>query len=124
MTPSKILVKARDLLDKPSRWNQGGYARSAKHRPVEYASPKAICWCAAGAVYFVSSSEEDNQIGLLSPRNVAMRYLGAVVPTETDSIASFNDRSTTTYDDIICLFDTAIGMAAADEEAGEVNGSY
>lgn len=50
MKVSEILDKAADLIEPVGRWAQGDMARDRKGRPVSPLSPKASCFCIAGAL--------------------------------------------------------------------------
>ena len=51
----RILLKAADLLEDPRRWTRSVEARDASGRSVRWSSPKAVRFCAIGAIERVSA---------------------------------------------------------------------
>lgn len=50
MNLKKSLMEARTLIADIEDWAQGSHARDADGTEVEPWSPRAICWCASGAL--------------------------------------------------------------------------
>jgi hypothetical protein len=89
-----LLIKARNLIRAKSRWTQGALARDKNGKECGSSSPKAVCWCAEGAL------SHFNRGRLSVPALIA---LDGYVPS---SVADFNDKST--HKDVIALFNKAI----------------
>lgn len=43
-------MKVQDILTDESKWTRGTDARDADGESVDWASPKAVCWCLNGAI--------------------------------------------------------------------------
>lgn len=50
MLTSEVLTKARALVADPATWTQGTLARDKDGTWVQFDSPTAVCYCAAGAI--------------------------------------------------------------------------
>jgi hypothetical protein len=58
MTARDALIAARQKIEKPECWTQDVSARDSDGEPCEAWSPKAVCWCASGAVDEVTFDAE------------------------------------------------------------------
>lgn len=109
-TPAEILKAARARIADPAHWCQNVNARSAKGNGVRYSSPRAVAWCAFGAINAevrdpMSQAARDTQQQLdAAARGVFRRYVTAI-----------NDEGT--HEDVLAMYDAAIAAAEA-EEAG------
>lgn len=98
----EVLKSARARIAKPENWAQGNFAYDSNGFAVASRDKHAVCWCALGAI-----------ITVLSPYSgeagewLALAIAGSRVRS---SIPEFNDRSTTTHDDVLGAFDKAIAM--------------
>ncbi|MGH9968499.1 MAG: DUF6197 family protein [Pyrinomonadaceae bacterium] len=59
----KVLEKAKALIQLPKHWTQGEYARDSEDRGCHWLSPKAVKFCAAGALRRVAGSKGVNKTG-------------------------------------------------------------
>ena len=84
-----------ELLDTPDKWTQGLAARDANGDSVYSSAPEAVCWCLEGAICKVF--RETNR-PWSKPYFKMKRALTRVLK---DDYISFNDKPTTTYEDII-----------------------
>jgi hypothetical protein len=50
MKASKILKKAKALIADPKHWTTEAFARTARGDSVSASHPKAVCFCAVGAI--------------------------------------------------------------------------
>ena len=100
MTALEILKKARAKIRSPKRWVQGTIAETAKKRGTNAKSPRAVRWCAFGALC-VSTPRHH-----VFDREGAYQVLCMMAPGR--SIIEFNDRKTTTHEKILAVFDKAI----------------
>lgn len=122
MTPLEILEKGRDRIADPARWFKGAFA-DRSHRPavpddVLFADCRvcawgAINWAACGDPYDTglngaAASEAYNLLG------GAIRSREGTKAGRFVSVPGFNDRPTTTHEDILAVFDAAIEKAKAE----------
>lgn len=98
------LHRARELVRRG--WTQGVFARDVQDGGVEPTAKGAVSYCAGGAICSVVG-----HYGPCSP----LEYLAAALPTPCmpiyESLAIYNDASTTTQADILACYDRAICMA-------------
>jgi hypothetical protein len=104
---SDVLDRAADKIAPEGAWTQKTYARSTpKGRGVGVYSPKAICWCAVGAIFAVAGRD-----GVVAVRvAIALREYLAV-----SGVAHWNDEPERKQEEVV----TALREAARRErEAG------
>jgi hypothetical protein len=102
-----ILKAARILISDPKRWTQSNYAKNKNRSSVDPTSPKAVCWCALGALQKVvnilyQNSRSDKN--LHSDEYHEIRELLADQAGERPHV--FND--THTHSEVLDLFDRTI----------------
>lgn len=98
MKTIEVLRAARELLSEPSRWRKGGgFAVDAFGGIVPPRSPDACAWCVLGAIYKVGALVRGAQA-----ETALYPALGR------GSLIVFNDRRSTTHEQLIALFDKAI----------------
>lgn len=100
MNTLDVLKAARAKL--AQGWTQEMLARDWQGAEVPSHSDEALCWCAVGAVYAVTQSEEE--------RDAALNQLA--LSLGHGDIENFNDRDDTTQADVLALYDRAIAEAA------------
>lgn len=115
MKTSKILKKAKKIISNPVNWTKYRLAKTEDFVSVEPMSEDAFCFCSIGAVEKALDGED------YSPEYVnALNCLNLVVKQKNkkncDTVSSFNDKSSTTHDDIMKLFDDAIDLAKGQEK--------
>jgi hypothetical protein len=98
MDAHEILIAARKLIEKPENWTQETSARDAAGRETLPTSPRAVCWCASGAILRAGRADAGNAL-------FALRSVG--------NIAHFND--THTHPEVLALLDKAIEATAPAE---------
>ena len=108
-TTVEILKAARDLIAKPENWTQGESARDDRGRRVDVYSRRAKCFCSIGAIYRVSSTDEE--------ANRSRKALIDQLPMERRFITTFND--THSHSEVLDLFSKAI--SSAEEKQGEAS---
>lgn len=74
MTAAEILRAARDLISDPKKWTIGNDARSATGRSVMANSPRAVCWCAQGAVHRAGADLDAERQAFIALRRAARRF--------------------------------------------------
>lgn len=96
----EILRDARALIADPKRWTRRAFARDGRSRQVDPQSPRAVRYCATGALFKASG---DNEV------RDALAALQAVLIDQgwTVSIEVFND-DYAGHADVLALFDRAI----------------
>lgn len=101
MNAREILVKARALLEDPTRWMQDAYNKDADGN--EFVDDAyAICWCAEGALlYAIGPDTIENAKAQLFLENA----IGGNVP-------GWNDAPGRTHAEILAGFDAAIARAS------------
>lgn len=62
----ETLIAARDLIKDEARWARGWYARDETGANVEADNPKAVAWCAMGALKKVDGPFEWNAVNALA----------------------------------------------------------
>ena len=119
-TALAILVAARDLLSDESKWTRGALARNGEGDEVDCRSPDATCWSAFGAVSL--SAAPDPEDGVLDweadatvlaldclERNAARLLNADYGSRQRGFVVEFNDSPATTFEDVVSLFEGAIG---------------
>lgn len=101
MTTLEVLKAAKALLQ--CGWTQGVGARTSAGVAVGSHNPLATRFCALGALARTTPSHAH----YCTVRNVLEQHL----PPGTPGVMSYNDVPTTTYADILALFDRAIRHA-------------
>lgn len=104
----ETLHRIRDKI--ANHWIKGDYARDASGDDVDTTSPKACTWCLVGAIesetlgskrpYFEDTNTKDT---LYYKTKKLITDVAQVVNLE-----SYNDKSTTTKEDILAIVDKAI----------------
>lgn len=95
MNTLKILTKARALISDPARWTQRSAAKDVSGNDVLANSPKAVCWCSAGALLKASRR---SSIGFVP--------MGTLSQEMEFSVSYFNDSHT--HAEVLAAFDKAI----------------
>lgn len=85
-------MKAWELLSDPKAWTKGAFARAANGRSCDIDSGKAVRWCVMGAIDHCYAKEAGPKAAKL-----ASNILGS------DSIAFWNDCSTTKHADVVAI---------------------
>lgn len=111
LKPSEVLSMAADLIEPRGAWTQGYYARDEGGEQVEAEEPKAICWCAIGAMAHAIGRE----IATFDPVSRAEGYLIDAIGYH--SIITWNDAPERTQADVVTAFRKAAELAREDEAA-------
>jgi predicted aconitase len=101
---TEILVGAREILSDPNRWTREFQARDIEGRCIAWNEPEAVCFCLMGAINRASRDIDPDDI---TPAYDAMNVLDSVIDA---AIPTFNDRPTTTHEDVLKALDAAIKM--------------
>jgi hypothetical protein len=100
-TANEVLTLARSLLVDVG-WTQGSFGRTATGMAVCYSHPRAIAYCALGALY---AADEKTKC-LPNVRLQAETALRNQCPHT--KLVIYNDNAARTKEDIIALYDKAI----------------
>lgn len=100
-----VLVEGRGRVEKG--WTKGAYARDATGVSVNERSPKAVAWCASGAIRSVIRNDVAHAARLALESVVD--YQGSWAP-----LVGFNDDEATTQADVLALYDRAIRSARSE----------
>lgn len=106
MKPSEVLAKAADLIEPEGAWTQGKFAREASGLAQDPKSPKAICWCARGAIIRSGGLE-----------SAPLRYLRSVVPScdrSGEPVAVWNDAPERTQAEVVKALRDAADLARSE----------
>lgn len=115
LKPSEVLAKAADLIEPEGAWTTRLFARDALGRSAGVFGPKAVCWCARGAM----SKIADDYPLLARTQDFFARFLGEPeAPTVADhaAIAIWNDAPERTQAEVVAALRKASVLAA---EAGQ-----
>lgn len=99
------LNQLRLLLEDPSHWTKGAYARDKEGAPVREGDYDATCLCLIGACHKVTVCIPD-----YFQLTEALSRAGGIRPFD---IVDFNDREDTTHSDVLALIDKAIAEQGA-----------
>ena len=90
----KVLQDAKPLLKQG--WTQGAYARNTDNKPMDYADPRAVKFCFAGALYKAGGGYGIIEIiqDMISPR--------------PDVMFEWNDDKKRTQKEVLTVLDQAI----------------
>ena len=106
----EIFEEARELISVPERGTQHSVARDNESNSVRFDSPRAVCWCIAGALALTSHK---NGVKLTGPIASILRevqnILESLEPGTNAWIGFFND--THTHAQALQLLDKAIKLA-------------
>lgn len=97
-----VLLEDLDrLFDTPDKWTKGAFAREADGRAVTTINTRATCWCFMGGLERVCFERYHDRV----VANVLYK-IGATIGL--NSIPGWNDRATTTFEDVKAVIHGAI----------------
>ena len=104
-TTKQTLIKARGLIDEPSKWPKLAWARNSHQVSCAMENSDAQCFC-LGAALILSTPR-------LAPMVIDVEIINQLpeISGKVPSIADYNDHPDTTHSDIMNLFDRAIEAA-------------
>lgn len=97
----KLLIEARAKIADPAHWTQGANARNSFHESCLSHDPRAICWCAQGAILSFRDPTEGEAYTQLNNAAKELTNYG---------LTSLND--TTDHATVLKMFDIAIERAS------------
>ena len=105
-----VLRRGRELISNPESWVQGVYCVNDMGYDVE--ADRATRFCSVGALWRVQA-EHLKDPGTALALNKARQALDAQVPEsfQDRSVIAFNDRTETTHEEVLALWDRAIAVA-------------
>lgn len=113
VTVYEILMKARGRIDSPDKWCKGDYFKDGK------------C-CLAGALHYALSGKDrlvykgecDRELLALT-RSVEVLVKKCSKTPMSQGLHHFNDRGTTTHQDVMRVMDEAIALAKKEVQDGQ-----
>ena len=99
-----VLTKARELISTPEQWAKKHQATTADGVQVPWNSDEATCFCMMGAI---------NRAALDLKADSSWYVMNLVEDVIDNTLPIFNDRPTTTHEDVLRAFDQAIANASA-----------
>lgn len=103
MSMREILQVAKGFIERG--YTKQYFARNGNDAPVDSKDPNAVCWCAAGAVRRAVPKGVQSELMEYD----ALYQLRLSLPEgASNDLVEYNDRPTTTKEDILALFDRAI----------------
>lgn len=103
MKPSEVLAKAADLIEPEGRWTQSAAARDSQGTWVTSRDPRAVCWCAIGAL---NRAGDD-----LVLSSVAAGFVRDLIG---DAVGSWNDTKGRTQAEVVKALRDASELAKAE----------
>lgn len=93
-TPANVtaLDRAAELIENPYRWCSGALARDEYGNPVNWSSPTAVRWCAAGAIAFEAAGDPLWKLTCAADDIALALYGDAILHVEHDPLSAVNDR--------------------------------
>lgn len=104
LKPSEVLAKAADLIEPEGAWTQREYARDSNGAYTTSRDPRAVCWCALGAIIRASDGMSGSSTQFTS-KIIDGRGIGA-----------WNDDLCRTQAEVVAALRKASALAA---EAGQ-----
>lgn len=113
MTAGEILRAAREKIADPKTWTHGVFARADNGEPVPARSPRAVCWCAEGALRAVANTQPDEY--------QAWRLLAVAAYRIGNGLQPYQVNDAGNHADVLDLYDRAIAdwFRIGDGEKGE-----
>jgi len=109
----ELLIKAKALIDTPSKWCRDSYARDAAGEKIKLVcDPRVVSWCIMGALRAVALRCTDRR---WETTYTACSDVVRRVSSPSDFV-KFNDDPATTHADIMALFDRAIESCDEDNQ--------
>jgi hypothetical protein len=102
MTVKELLIAARSIIDTPEKWTKGAVSRDRSGSSL-FRVEGGVKWCMLGAVELAIKPTNTREIFIFED---AVSQLNKVLGS--DSVSEFNDRDTTTHEDVLRVFDKAI----------------
>lgn len=107
---SEALARVRELLDSPEKWTKRTHARDAKGNSCGIET--GVSWCLEGAVLHVFGIEYGKVIPTLGSSYVPTlyflnRFIGDEVGRSDVGTAYWNDKPSTTYEDVVLMLKKA-----------------
>ena len=104
MTTKEILIAARAKIERPECWTQRAFAKTALRNKAKVDSPRAVCWCALGAIAAITREpphDVNDEVYWLLHRAMGL-------PDDEMEVAGWNDASGRTHAEVLAAFDRAI----------------
>ena len=102
----ETLLSARKLIANPARWTTKVCSRNTAGNRVQVFDANATCWCALGAVYYVS--QNDIPLYQSTLEFIEDKHKEELLE-ECQLLLEFNDSRT--HEEVVEMFDKAIELA-------------
>lgn len=118
MKASEVLAAARELLSDEKKWTKGYYGKDANGHIREALDKEAVCFCSIGALAVAAKmntgmTEEPYEDRDRDEMIFLAQAMGNDYSLHQQTITTFNDKGTTTHEQILEKFDAAIALAQA-----------
>lgn len=110
-----VLERAADLIEPEGAWTQGWFARDKEGEEVNITSPRAVCFCALGAIGRIAG---DFGSFTWRVREFAEAAAGLAATATQVGLVAFNDAPTRTQGEVV----SALREAAAKARSPHVRG--
>jgi hypothetical protein len=110
------LMKVRELLSNPDHWAKRNYAYNAQNQKVDWDSPDACKFCLLGACGKVLNLTFEGEVSIFHTE-----VSEALEDTCEEPIPAFNDRGSTTHQNILDCIDKTIETVKAKEAASDIS---
>lgn len=107
LTVSEVLSKAAALIEPEGAWGRNNYASDTRGEVVVACSPRAVCWCASGAIVRATGSDDAFNPLAMQARLALRDILGE------GSIPAWNDARGRTQAEVVSALREAAKLAEA-----------
>lgn len=121
MKTSEFLILSKEKINTPDKWFKGEWAVNKDGFPVRSYSNDAVCFCSAGALNrtqhrLVENDGPWNEDKVSRLADMAAFYLRKVCfNLHGINFINFNDRESTTHEEMMNVWDKAIELAKEKE---------
>jgi len=112
MRASEILMRARARIETPAQWAKGWFAWTRNGDRVTSSDPRAVSWCAVGAMHTVGDRPEVRASDYLPARSLLDDAADALAGVDIVELNDAADHAT-----VLEAYDIAASMALSDEAA-------
>lgn len=112
---TKVLKRARKILNNPKRWTKQAWARRPDGLEVGVNHPKAACFCAAGALQKACLGlDVDGDITIMVDSETFLKKAFLARGTTYCTIYAYNDAPKRKHIEVLRWFDRAIALSESE----------